>query len=56
MSLGQYGSLYFSQDIKDSKACHYFKRERTEVHGPRYTIGSRLKFYRCMKWPDNLSS
>lgn len=25
LSLGQYGSLYFSHDIKNSKGCHYVK-------------------------------
>lgn len=37
--LGQYGSLYFSQDIKGTKGCHYVKIDGTEVQDPRYTIG-----------------
>lgn len=39
ISLRQYGSLYFSHDIKGSKGCHYVKRDGTEVQDPRYTIG-----------------
>lgn len=39
ISFSQYGSLYFSQDIKGSKGCRYVKRDGAEVDDPRYTVG-----------------
>lgn len=39
VSFAQYGSLYYTSDLKDSVGCRLVKEDGSEVEEPRFAVG-----------------